>query len=128
MRWTVRFGLSRHDVEELLAEQADQRRARRIARRIREARFRDLKPLSAFDWEFNRSAIDRVQIEELASGAFVQRRDNLVLVRPCDYCRLGEFESMPLEQLSDLGHALAVWEPRCDRCPEGDADDATSIL
>ncbi len=64
----------------LLAEQADQRRERSIARRIREARFRDLKPLSAFDWEFNRSAIDRTQIEELASGAFVQRHDNLVLV------------------------------------------------
>jgi DNA replication protein DnaC len=64
----------------LIADQADQRRERSIARRIRDARFRDLKPLSAFDWEFNRSAIDRVQIEELATGAFIQRRDNLVLV------------------------------------------------
>jgi DNA replication protein DnaC len=64
----------------LLAEQADGRRERSIARRIREARFRDLKPLSAFDWEFNRGAIDRVQVEELAGGAFVHRRDNLVLV------------------------------------------------
>ncbi|MCI0462623.1 MAG: IS21-like element helper ATPase IstB [Gemmataceae bacterium] len=64
----------------LLAEQADRRRERSIARRIREARFRDNQPLGAFDWEFNRGAIDRVQIEELASGAFVQRRDNLVLV------------------------------------------------
>jgi DNA replication protein DnaC len=77
----VREGLSHQQfLHLLLAEQADQRRERSIARRIHEARFRDLKPLSAFDWEFNRSAIDRVQIEELASGAFVQRRDNLVLV------------------------------------------------
>jgi DNA replication protein DnaC len=64
----------------LIAEQAGQRRERRIARRIRDARFRDLKPLSAFDWEFNKQAIDRVQIEELATAAFIQRRDNLVLV------------------------------------------------
>jgi DNA replication protein DnaC len=64
----------------LLADQADARRERSIARRIREAHFRDLTPLSAFDWEFNRQAIDRVQIEELATAAFVERRDNLVLV------------------------------------------------
>jgi DNA replication protein DnaC len=77
----AREGLSHQQfLHLLLAEQADQRRERSIARRIREARFRDPQPLSAFDWEFNRSAIDRVQIEELASGAFVQRRDNLVLV------------------------------------------------
>jgi DNA replication protein DnaC len=77
----AREGLSHlHFLHLLLAEQADGRRERSIARRVREARFRDLKPLSAFDWEFNRGAIDRVQIEELASGAFVQRRDNLVLV------------------------------------------------
>lgn len=77
----AREGLSHQQfLHLLLTEQADQRRERSIARRIREARFRDLKPLSEFDWEFNRSAIDRAQIEELASGAFVQRRDNLVLV------------------------------------------------
>jgi len=78
---TQRDGLSYQQFLHLLiADQADQRRQRSIARRIRDARFRDLKPLSAFDWEFNRSAIDRLQIEELATGAFIQRRDNLVLV------------------------------------------------
>jgi DNA replication protein DnaC len=77
----AREGLSHQQfLHLLLADQADLRRERRIARRIREARFRDLKPLSAFDWEFNRSAIDRVQIEELATAAFLKRRDNLVLV------------------------------------------------
>jgi DNA replication protein DnaC len=77
----AREGLSHQQfLHLLLAEQADQRRERSIARRIGQARFRDCKPLSAFDWEFNRQAIDRVQIEELASGSFVQRRDNLVLV------------------------------------------------
>src|SRR5262245_16570540 len=77
----VRDGLSHQQfLHRLIAEQADRRRERSIAHRIREARFRERQPLSAFDWEFNRQAIDRVQIEELATGAFIARQDNLVLV------------------------------------------------
>jgi DNA replication protein DnaC len=64
----------------LIAEQANQRRERSIAHRIREARFEERKPLSEFDWEFNRAAIDRTQIEELATGGFIERRENLVMV------------------------------------------------
>jgi DNA replication protein DnaC len=77
----VRDGLSHQQfLHKLIAEQADRRRERSIAHRIREARFRERQPLSAFDWEFNRPAIDRVQIEELATGAFIARQDNLVFV------------------------------------------------
>jgi DNA replication protein DnaC len=77
----ARDGLSHQQfLHKLIAEQADRRRERSIAHRIREARFRERQPLSAFDWEFNRPAIDRVQIEELATGAFIARQDNLVLV------------------------------------------------
>jgi DNA replication protein DnaC len=77
----VRDGLSHQQfLHKLIAEQADRRRERSIAHRIREARFRERHPLSAFDWEFNRPAIDRVQIEELATGAFIARQDNLVFV------------------------------------------------
>jgi DNA replication protein DnaC len=76
-----REGLSHQQfLHRLIAEQADQRRERSIAARIREARFAERKPLAEFDWEFNKAAIDRVQIEDLATGAFIQRRDNLVLV------------------------------------------------
>jgi DNA replication protein DnaC len=64
----------------LIAEQANQRRERSIAHRIREAHLVERKPLGEFDWEFNKHAIDRVQIEELATGSFIQRQDNLVLV------------------------------------------------
>jgi DNA replication protein DnaC len=64
----------------LIAEQANQRRERSIAHRIREAHFAERKPLGEFDWEFNKQAIDRVQIEELATGSFIQRQDNLVIV------------------------------------------------
>jgi DNA replication protein DnaC len=64
----------------LVGEQAAARRERSIANRIRAAHFRDGKTLATFDWNFNAPAIDRKQIEELATGAFIGRRDNLVLV------------------------------------------------
>jgi DNA replication protein DnaC len=63
----------------LIAEQAAQRRERSIAHRIREARFRDPKTLATFDWQFNAKTIQRARIEELASGEFIRRGDNLVL-------------------------------------------------
>jgi DNA replication protein DnaC len=64
----------------LIGEQAAERRERSIAHRIQAARFRDAKTLATFDWNFNAPSIDRRQIEELATGAFIRRRDNLVLV------------------------------------------------
>ena len=63
----------------MIAEQAAQRRERSIAHRIREARFREPKTLATFDWQFNAKAIDGAQIEELATGEFIRRGDNLVL-------------------------------------------------
>ena len=64
----------------LLGTQADARRERAVARRIREARFADSKTLEGFNWQFNPKAFDRVQIEELATGDFIRRRNNLILV------------------------------------------------
>ena len=64
----------------LIAEQAQQRRERSIAGRIREARFREPHTLAGFDWEFNAKTINRVQIEELATAAFIGRHSNLVIV------------------------------------------------
>ena len=63
----------------LLGPQADLRRQRAIDRRIREARFREPTSLEGFDWVFNAQAIDRMQIETLASGEFIRRGDNLVI-------------------------------------------------
>jgi DNA replication protein DnaC len=67
-------------VRVLISEQANQRRERSIAHRIREARFREGKTLADFDWQFNAASIDRVRIEALATAAFIGRRENLVLV------------------------------------------------
>lgn len=76
-----REGMSHLDfLRVLIGAQADQRRERSIAHRIREARFRNGTTLADFDWQFNAAAIDRVRIEALATAEFVGRRENLVLV------------------------------------------------
>jgi DNA replication protein DnaC len=67
-------------VRALIGEQANQRRERSIAHRIREARFREGKTLADFDWQFNAATIDRVRIETLATAEFIGRQENLVLV------------------------------------------------
>jgi DNA replication protein DnaC len=76
-----RAGMSHLEfVQALIAEQAQHHRERAIARRIKDACFRDLYTLADFDWDFNAKAINRTQIEELATGAFIGRQDNLVMV------------------------------------------------
>jgi DNA replication protein DnaC len=73
-------GLSHLDfLHRLLADQAGLRRQRAIERRIRDAKFREPKPLGDFDWSFN-PTISRVQMETLAGADFVRRRQNLVFV------------------------------------------------
>lgn len=62
-----------------LGQQAAARRERSVERRIRDAHFKERQTLEAFDWKFN-PQIDRVQIEELATGDFIGRRSNLILV------------------------------------------------
>jgi DNA replication protein DnaC len=74
-------GLSHLNFLELIfGEPAARSRQRAIERRIREARFREDKNLADFDWKFNGQAIDRAQIEQLATGEFLRRHENLVMV------------------------------------------------
>lgn len=65
-------------LERLLSGPANERRAGGIARRIQHAGFRDEATLESFDWKFNAQTIDRAQMEQLATGDFVRRGDNLV--------------------------------------------------
>ena len=67
-------------LELILGEPAACSRQRAIERRIREAHFREEKRLGDFDWKFNAQAIDRAQIEQLATGEFLRRHENLVMV------------------------------------------------
>lgn len=49
--------------------------------------------------------------------------EGLSIIRPCAHCGTGEFQSLPIMDIADLGHALAVWQPHHDDCElEGDTD------
>jgi DNA replication protein DnaC len=81
LRQAEREHLSHLELAEcLLAGPARRRRERSTELRIQNAKFREPATLEAFDWAFNAQFIDRVQMEELATGDFIRRRDNLVFV------------------------------------------------
>jgi DNA replication protein DnaC len=81
LRTTEQQALSHLEfLQRLVGTQAQQRRQRAIERRIHDAYFREMKLLEDFDWKFNAAIIDRAQIEQLATGEFVRRGDNLVFV------------------------------------------------
>lgn len=63
----------------LLGGLANQRRERAIERRIADARFGEVCLLEQFNWQFERN-VQRPQMEELATGDFIRRTCNLVLV------------------------------------------------
>lgn len=67
-------------LELILGEPAARSRQQAMERRIRDAKFHEDKNLADFDWKFNAAAIDRAQIEGLATGEFVRRGENLVMV------------------------------------------------
>jgi len=47
----------------------------------------------------------------------------LVLLAPCAYCGVQEFESLALETRADLGYALSDWKPYCPDCIPNDPED-----
>jgi DNA replication protein DnaC len=67
-------------LDRLLGAEAGARHERAVARRIRDAHFPENKTLEGFDWNFNPKTFDRTQMEELATGDFIRRRTNLVMV------------------------------------------------
>lgn len=66
-------------LDRLLGEQAARRRDRGIQRRITAAKFVEPKTLETFNWTFNKT-IPRTQYEQLATGDFIRRHINVVLV------------------------------------------------
>ena len=62
----------------LLHDEMERRGDRLVERRIKEADFRDAKTLDTFNWTFNR--IDRTLIFELATGKFVERREDVLML------------------------------------------------
>lgn len=67
-------------LERFLATPAASAQERSIERRVRLAKFADSSVLESFDWSFNAKTISRGPFEELATGEFLARGDNIVFV------------------------------------------------
>jgi len=68
-------------LELVLQDELAVRYERMVARRTRAACFREQKTLEDFDWDFNRS-VKRKQIFDLATGEFVRRHRDVLLLGP----------------------------------------------
>jgi DNA replication protein DnaC len=67
-------------LERFLSSPAALRRERGIERRIQTANFPSSACFENFDWEFNKRSLDRAELEQLGTGDFVARAENLVFV------------------------------------------------
>ena len=68
-------------LELILQDELIVRNDRLIQRRVKSAAFRDLKSLDDFDWQFNTS-IKRKQIFDLASGDFIRKHRDVLMIGP----------------------------------------------
>jgi DNA replication protein DnaC len=68
-------------LELLVADELAVRADRAVARRIKAARFREVRTIEDFDFSFNPS-INRRQILELATGRFIRERRDVLLIGP----------------------------------------------
>lgn len=68
-------------LELILQDELLVRDARKIARRVKSAAFRDLKSLEEFDWSFN-TTIQRGQMYGLATGRFLKERRDVLFCGP----------------------------------------------
>ena len=65
----------------LLTDEVERRDAKQLEQRVRRATFEHAKTLEDFDFHFN-PAIPKSKIVELATCAFVERQENLLVVGP----------------------------------------------
>jgi DNA replication protein DnaC len=65
----------------LLADEVERREAKQLMQRIRRANFEHEKTIEDFDFTFNAS-IPKAKVLELATCAFVERHDNVLIVGP----------------------------------------------
>jgi len=67
-------------LEALVQDEVNLRHQRAIQRRIKAARFREQRSLDSFDFSFNN--INRTQIYQLATGRFLDEKQDLLLIGP----------------------------------------------
>lgn len=118
-------------LEFLLEDEVQRRTNKKLATRVDQAHFEEVKTLESFDFAFN-SKIPSQQIRDLATGQFLERNEWALFIGPVGVgkshliqalghqaCRLGYqvLYSKTSRLLSDLGggHADGTWETRLRR-------------
>ena len=118
-------------LEFLLEDEVQRRTNKKLATRVTQAHFEEVKTLESFDFAFN-SKIPSQQIRDLATGQFLERNEWALFIGPVGVgkshliqalghqaCRLGYqvLYSKTSRLLSDLGggHADGTWETRLRR-------------
>jgi hypothetical protein len=86
-----------------------------MASRLSELTGSTIAPAAIFVEPHTRTAI--VVIDQVV---FRLTNHELVVVRPCAYCATGHFISPAIADATDLGYALAEWEPLHDDCAPED--------
>lgn len=65
----------------LLADEVERRDAKQLSVRLRRASFEHARTVEDFDFSFN-SSVPKTKVLELATCAFVERRDNVLIIGP----------------------------------------------
>jgi len=65
----------------LLADEVERREAKQLSLRLRRASFEHAKTMEDFDFAFN-SSVPKAKVLELATCAFVERHDNVLIIGP----------------------------------------------
>lgn len=65
----------------LLADEVERRDGRQLSQRLRRANFEHAKTMEDFDFAFN-GAVPKAKVLELATCAFVERHDNVLIIGP----------------------------------------------
>jgi len=65
----------------LLADEVERREAKQLSARLRRASFEHAKTIEDFDFAFN-STVPKAKVLELATCAFVERHDNVLIIGP----------------------------------------------
>lgn len=65
----------------VLTDEVERREAKQLSVRLRRASFEYAKTMEDFDFAFN-SAVPKTKVLELATCAFIERRDNILIIGP----------------------------------------------
>ena len=68
---------------------------------------------------------DRCAVATVEEVTFRLIRRRLHILRRCDACGAGQYESPPINNLADLGYALSTWQPPCQHCHAEEEPDWT---